>query len=279
MVMVATAGLSGCQSLGDVLSGASKPDARITSVKLTGLDLTAADLQFGVQVVNPYPVPLPLVQLDYAMSSGDSAFLSGSSTEQGVIPANGSSTFAVPARVNFAQLLAAVSGVRPGQVIPYTIDATVGLDLTVLDEKVLEPLRLPLQKSGELPVPAVPGIELSSVDWTNLDLQQAAATLNLQVTNNNQFPIDLSRLNYGLSLGGTEVARADVFEQSWIPAGGDGQLQIPISLSPQSLGVAGFNMLLGSGAAYRLQGNLDASTPYGPISLPFDKSGNTLFRR
>ena len=43
--------------------------------------------------------------------------------------------------------------------------------------------------------------------------------------------------------------------------------------------MAAFNMLRGEGAAYRIHGNMSADTPFGPLALPYDSSGDTKFTR
>ena len=43
--------------------------------------------------------------------------------------------------------------------------------------------------------------------------------------------------------------------------------------------MAVFGMLTGRGAGYSLSGTLAIDTPFGPMALPIDKAGDTIFRR
>ncbi len=265
------AALAGC----DALSRFSKPSARITGVGLKDISLDALTLMFDVEVSNPYSAPLPLVNLDYALASAGSPFLSGQADIQGTVPAKGAKTLALPARVNYLELFKAVKGVRPGDVIPYA--AELGLSVK---PPAVGALRLPMKKEGKLPVPTVPDVDVKDIKWQGLSLDQAGGVLRLGVVNRNKFPVDLAKINYGLSLGGVEVATSSLAKPVAFGAdGGAGELEVPLSFSPQKLGLSAYRMLTGGGAGYKLNGSMDLGTPFGPMSLPFDKIGNTVFRR
>ena len=48
-----------------------KPTARIADIGLREIDLDSVTLVFDVEVENPYPVPLSLVNVDYQLASRD----------------------------------------------------------------------------------------------------------------------------------------------------------------------------------------------------------------
>lgn len=270
---IACSGLVGCGAL-DAL-GLSKPSADIVGVSLKDITLSSATLLFDVKVGNPYSVPLPLANLDYSLASEGAAFLSGKSALQGTIPATGSKIVPLPLKVEFMQLLKVLKGVRPGSVVPY--DAEMGLSV---DAPAVGPMRLPIRKQGKLPVPAPPGVKITNIRWDKLTLDQAGGRAQLQLTNNNSFPVNLSNLRYALSLGGTEVANSSLAKSVAFGAdGGTGTVDIPVSFSPKSLGLAVFRMLMGKGSGYELNGDMNANTDFGPMSLPLKGIGNTLFSR
>ena len=265
--------LAGC-SVVDAL-GLQKPGAKVVGVGLDGIDLTAATLRFDVEVSNPYSAPLPLVNLDYGLASKGKAFLSGKADLQGTVPAGGKKTFSLPAKVTYKDLLAALSGVRPGSVVPY--EADLGLSVNA---PVAGPLRLPLKKKGQLPVPAAPDVSIEEIRWDDLTLSKAGGTIRLNVANRNQFPVELAKLAYGLNLADVKVAETAVAKPlSFAADGGAQTLEIPISLSPSQLGLAAWNVLSGKGADYKLVGAMDVKTPFGPMNLPIAKIGRTVFKR
>ena len=257
------------------LGCSTQPSASLAGVSVQSIDLTSATLNFDVTVSNPYPMALPLTNLDYNLSSKAASFLSGKAALQGSVPALGSKTVSLPVKVSYSELLAALKGVRPGQVVPY--QAAVGLSV---DVPAAGSLRLPLEKSGELPVPAVPEVKVENITWGDVSLEKASGVIKLNVINRNEFAVDLSKIDYALSLGGAEVARSALSAPTKLGAsGGSGTVEIPISFSPKSLGLGAWKMLTGSSGGYGLTGAMSVNTPFGPMTLPLDAAGTALFKR
>ena len=149
LVAIALAGLlagaGGCGMM-------EKPSARIAGVKIEDVSVTDATMLFDVNVSNPYSVPLPLSNIDYALASRGQQFLTGKADVQGTVPARGSKSLGVPIKINYLKLIRAVKGARPGAKIPYKAD----LGLSV-DAPVAGPLRVPMSKDGELALPSGSG--------------------------------------------------------------------------------------------------------------------------
>ncbi len=265
--------LNGCDS---VLAGLDKPRASVKGARLSGLTLTGATLDFDVAVDNPYGVPLPLTDLRYGLSSGNSAqpFAQGKANVAGTIPAKGSRTLQVPVTLDFASVMGLVQGLRPGKLLPYQAD----LELSV-DAPGVGLIGLPLRQSGQLPIPAVPKFDVSQLKWSELSLSRVAGTMDLGITNTNEFPLNLSALSYVLSLGGNRVFESVAKNGLDLAPGAAGRLQIPISFSPAQAGLGLLSMLGGSGGGYNLEGILDAKTPFGALALPFAQAGQAAFSK
>lgn len=266
--------LGGCQSLDDILKAAPKPTARITAAKLQGLSLEKVDLVFDVEVSNPYGVSLPLVELGYAIGSGGQRIVDGTAKPSGAVPANGAKVIQIPAGIEFASLLTAVKGVRPGSVVPFTADLNLGVDAPVVGR-----MDLPLSRSGELPVPAVPQVSLVGFDIGALRLDEVDATARLRVKNTNQFDLDLAKLGLDLALGGKQVARTSLASTAHLAPGQSTMLDVPVSFSPRSFGTGMFNLLRGAEAGYGISGSLEAGTRFGPLALPFKHTGKAPISR
>lgn len=274
VLVAASLALTGCAQMRDMLN-LETPKARVTAVSLGDASLEAATLFFDVEIENPYRVPLPLANADYSLASAGRAFLSGKAALQGTVPARSKQIVRLPARMVYAEVLKSLSGVRPGSVVPY--DAEMGLSV---DVPGAGPLRLPLRKAGKLPVPTAPDVEVREIRWSSVALDKAAGQVTLAVVNRNQFPVDLSTFAYALSLGGVGVAESSLAKAVRFEAdGGAGTVEIPISFAPQNFGLAVVQMLAGKGSGYSLKGAMDVNTPFGPMSLPVGKTGNTVFRK
>ncbi|HOX40471.1 MAG TPA: LEA type 2 family protein [Candidatus Brocadiia bacterium] len=265
--------LTGCQSLQSLMDTSARPSASVKNVALNDLSLQRATLLFDVEIANPYAVPLPLLDMEYWLASADKQFLSGKAQIGGTVPAHGSRVVSLPATVVFAELIKAISGVKPGAVIPYT----ARLNLSV-DAPAVGVLSLPMEKTGDLPVPTVPEVELTSVQWKALSMSEAKAVLAVKIKNTNDFPVDLSRMSFALSLGEANVVSSSVAQPISFAGGAEAAMELPISFSPLSFGIGVFNMLKGKGSSYKLAGNLDLVTPFGPLSMPYSQQGKTTFR-
>jgi len=266
--------VSGCQSLEGLLQTAPRPTARIIGTELKNLSLEKIDLVFNVEVANPYAVDLPLVDLSYNVASGGTSLLQGNIKPSGAVQAHGTSLIQLPARITFASLVRTLKGVRPGSVIPYQADLTVGVDAPAAGR-----LTLPLSKSGELPVPAAPEVELASFEIAKLGMDETKAIAKLQVKNTNPFALNLSKLSIELALGANKVANTSTASSAKIAPGQSVAVDVPLSFSPRSFGAAVINLLRGDKAVYSLVGSLQAGTPYGPLVLPFNHNGNTIIRK
>jgi LEA14-like dessication related protein len=256
-----------------MLEGTQRPAASIAGVAIEDIGLDGLTLRFDIRVENPYDAALPLADIDYTLAARNLKFLSGKTAMEGAVPPRGARTVALPAKVAFKQLMEILKDVRPGAVVPYA--AEMGLSVNA---PVVGPLRLPLRHDGRLPIPAPPDISITEIKWDAVTLDYARGRVRLAVVNRNSFAVNLTKLNCALSLGGTEVATCSVEEKTAFAAGGAQDLNLPIGFAPKQAGLAVLGLLTGKGAGYGLKGTVDLATPYGPVSLPVEKAGSTIFK-
>ncbi len=141
--------LAGCTSMEESLE-LRKPTATLVGVRLQEATLRTATLVFDVNIVNYYPVTVPLIGFRYSVASAGRTFLVGSSEARVNLPANGQRTVGLPATIDYLGALTALNNVKPGAIIPYE----AGLDLTVQTPR-LGPLTLSLSRAGDLSLPTI----------------------------------------------------------------------------------------------------------------------------
>ena len=146
-----------CETMNQVLN-LQKPTARMTGLKFENVMLDSATLLFDIEVDNPYPVALPLMNLDYGLSSGAEPFLTGSAELQTTVPAKSKKTVSLPANINYLDMLKALKGIRPGSKIPYKADLGLSVDAPALGL-----MRLPLKKEGEIVLPTVSDVNVKDI--------------------------------------------------------------------------------------------------------------------
>ncbi|MET0655557.1 MAG: LEA type 2 family protein, partial [Pseudoxanthomonas sp.] len=181
----------------------------------------------------------------------------------------GKQVIQLPVTVGFAPVMAIMKGVKPGTVLPYTADFKLGVDAPAVGR-----IDVPLSKSGELPIPTVPEVELASFEVGKLALDKTTGTAKLRVRNTNQFALDLKRLGMSFSLGGSEVGSTRLSDAASLQPGESATMAVPLSFSPRSVGASLFNLLRGKQIAYQVSGTIEANTRFGPISIPYNKIGN-----
>lgn len=143
--MFALAGCAGLQN------SVPTPKARIQSVDLKGLTLSAATLAVGVEVTNPYSKAIPVIDIEYALSTGGERFLEGNSQSGQSIPANGSAVVPFQVSLPYQALMNAGARVSPGATIPYRADLTLNIDTPILGV-----IRVPTGRDGEVRIPTFP---------------------------------------------------------------------------------------------------------------------------
>ena len=270
----ASATLAGCAAVESALPSILKPTASIEDAHLDDLSLKGAQLVFDVRIDNPYKIDLPLLDASYALESGGVRLFDGKAPMPSKIPANGSAVVKLPVSLRFDTLVQALEGIKAGSVVPYKAVLELGVD-TPDGER----LAVPIVHQGELPIPSVPKIELTKIDWGNISLKEAAAVLHLEIESDNDFPIELDRLKYDLELANTAIASATVESPRKIGANDKATLEIPIRFDPKELGSAALRFLGSGDISYDLSGALEVDTPYGEIDMPFQRSGETTSER
>ena len=157
LMMLVAVIFAGCETMQNALNF-SKPAAQMTGLKFENVKLDSATLLFDIEVDNPYPVALPLMNLDYDISTGANSFLTGGAQLQTTIPAKSKKTVSLPAKINYLDMLRALKGIRPGSKIPYKADLGLSVDTPYLGL-----IKLPLAKEGELILPAVSDINMKEL--------------------------------------------------------------------------------------------------------------------
>ncbi len=263
ILSLAMTALTGCETLSKVLDGMAKPTAHLQSVSIADLSLSDATVDMAVQVNNPYSVAIPNVNLDYTLATQQVDFVSGKITSDKAIPAGSSSTIHVPVKVTYASLLQLASSIKPGQVVPYQVNATFSTKVPGIGN-----VSLPLKKQGELPIPMVPKVSIANVNWDKVSLSETTATIDLNITNLNDFGLTMKQLDYAFAVGGKNVVSSKITKPVSFTKGQAQRLQIPVSFNAMSLGLGALNIIKSGNASYTLSGKLDADTPYGSLSLP-----------
>lgn len=251
------------------------PTARVAGVRMGSLDFQRATLVFDVEISNPLAVAVPLLDLDLALSSNAQGFAAAALPLSGTVPAGGRRTVECPVSVDLLQTVQALSGVRPGALVDYRAEMGLSLDVPGLGRQ-----RLPLEQEGQLPIPALPTVSIDAFRMDDVGLTGVTGTTVLRVGNPNAFAVGLGALDVGLQLGGRDVGGLRALEPLRLGEnGGEGLLEIPLSLSTVDLGTALVSIFRGASADYGLSGSAALTTPFGDLQAPIDVTGSAPVQR
>ena len=256
--------LGGCKTATDMAASVQKPSIKIVGTRIDSLASDSAGMVFDVQISNPYELPLPLTNVDYSFASRGTSFLSGVADVQGTIPVGESKTFAIPARIDFAPLLATVKGVRPGQVVPYQADLNLNVAAPVVGK-----ISVPVKRAGDIPVPAVPEVLVQDVKWQDMGLTNASGVVKVKIKNTNEFSVELHKLGFNLGLGGKQIATGSMTKAIALKPGDTATIDLPVSFSLVQAGLGAFTALSDKAEKYKISGIAQFGTPFGPTELAY----------
>ncbi len=249
------------------IAAAPKPTAAFKDVKIKQINPDSIDLVCALDVNNPYPVPLMADSLGFALNSGDTELMNGKTSQQLRVGAKSTETVDVDLSLPFSKVFSTLQGVRPGQVIPLGTK----IDLSLAGEGY-EALDFSLDKSTDVPIPAVPGVAIKGLTWDDISLSAAKGKLEFALTNTNEFPVDLSTIDYQLKMGDKSVAVGKLLGDSLNFAPGETHdLAIELNVKPIDFGLSGVKMLTSGDTKIELDGQMDVDSPYGKMLLDFLK--------
>ncbi|XP_074381205.1 uncharacterized protein LOC141723307 isoform X2 [Apium graveolens] len=250
--------------------GFGKPTADVTAIHIPKMNLKKADIVVDMLVKNPNPVPIPLVDINYLIESDGRKLLSGLIPDAGTIHAHGSETIKIPVCLIYDDIKKTYGEIHPGNIIPYKVKVDLIMDVPVFGR-----LTIPLEKSGEIPVPHKPDIDVEKIKFESFSMEKTVASLHLKMDNKNDFDMALNALDYQVWLGDINVGGAELSKSAKIAKCGITYIDLPISFRPKDFGSALWDMIRGRGTGYTMKGHVEVDTPFGPMKLPISREGGT----
>ncbi|RZB67314.1 Late embryogenesis abundant protein Lea14-A isoform A [Glycine soja] len=250
--------------------GFGKPTADVTAIHIPSINLHKADLVVDVLIKNPNPVPIPLIDIDYLVDSDERKLVSGLIPDAGTIGAHGEQTVKIPVTLIYDDIKQTYADIKPGSIIPYRVKVSLIFDVPILGR-----LTLPLEKTGEIPIPYKPDIDLEKIHFERFSFEETIATLHLKLENKNDFDLGLNALDYEVWLGDVSIGGAELTKSAKIEKSGISYIDIPITFRPKDFGSALWDMIRGRGTGYTMKGHIDVDTPFGAMKLPISKEGGT----
>lgn len=250
--------------------GFGKPTADVTGIHIPSISLEKADIVVDVLIKNPNPVPIPLIDINYLIESDGRKLVSGLIPDAGTIQAHGEETVKIPVTLVYDDIKSTYDDIKPGSIVPYKVKVDLIVDVPVFGR-----LTLPLEKTGEIPIPYKPDIDLEKIHFQQFSFDETVAVLHMKLENKNDFDLGLNALDYELWLADVCIGGAELEKSEKIEKSGISYIDIPITFRPKDFGSALWDMIRGRGTGYTMKGNINVDTPFGAMKLPISKEGGT----
>jgi len=217
-----------------------KPTAHVERTQITGLSLQNLDLLFHIQIKNPNAIGIELGGFDYDFEIDGRSFISGKQDKELRIPANGKNIIQFPVSLKFADIFKTYQNLENQDSTDYKLSWTLYFDLPILGI-----MKLPVQKSGCMPVIKLPVLAVKHVQIKRFDLLGADVDLTLKIKNPNAFKIDINGYDFQFDVSGKTWLQTTKQEKIHIPFKGSSTLSVPISLNFLQVGQSVFQLLSG----------------------------------
>jgi LEA14-like dessication related protein len=249
-----------------------KPTVSVSDVRLTGLNLQKIDLAFDINIQNPNALSATLAGFDYDFQLGGSSFLTGNQDKQLTIESLGQSQVEIPVSLTFKEIYKTYQSLKNQDSTTYKLACGLMFDLPVLGKT-----RIPVSKSGDVPLLKIPKVNIGSLKLKKLSFSGADLLLNLELDNPNNFSFALDKLNYDFAINNKTWAKGLTQEKLSINKKGKSTVAIPISLNFVQMGRTIYNIVTSNQALnYNLKGDVDLNTSLAmlkKVNLPINKSG------
>jgi LEA14-like dessication related protein len=252
---------TGCEALSDFT-----PKVHFDRLDVNEIDFQHADVDFVFQVDNPNPIDVALADFSYALALEEVPFLEGTNDQGFRLEANGASELGLPLDVVFAEVFDTIDATRGKDLVDFRLAGDLGFDTPA------GKVDLPYREEGDFPALRTPTFRFQALRVPKVNLTTAEVEVDIGVDNPQGTTLFFDRFDYGLSLGGIDVA--DGFVSTFAVEGAEeGTLTLPISVNLLSVGEVVLDALDGDRIDLGLNATMDVDTPFGIVPLAIDETG------
>lgn len=264
-----------CSLLNTVLNqmDIKKPLVKVAKAKISKLTFNDVDLLFDIQIDNPNSVGINLAGFDYEFLINENSFISGNRPDEVEILAKNNSTIQLPVKLKFTDIYNTFKELKKNNNSKYQIKCGLDFNLPVLGKT-----RIPISKSGDLPLLKFPKISFESVKLDNINLAGADLILSVKFKNPNSFSVLIDDMDYSFEVNGKDWMNGKATRKLSTNKNDQNIFQIPISLNFMQMGTSLYQLLInGKNLNYKFTGSLDIKNSHpllGDLNLPFNEAGS-----
>ncbi|HGJ64667.1 TPA: hypothetical protein ENS27_04675, partial [bacterium] len=201
LVCVLALSINSCSIInGLVKERVKEPKVDFLDAKISGLSLEAVDLLFDLKIYNPNNIGVKLAKFDYDLLLNGNPFVNGNQNKGIEIPSLGEENIQLPLTLKYSDIYRTFQNLREEGLSNYQMKFGLSFDVPVLGA-----IRIPVSKSGELPMIKIPKISFGALRLDKLNLTGADLKLSLKLNNPNIFSMILSKMQYDFKINGLNI--------------------------------------------------------------------------
>jgi len=139
--------------------------------------------------------------------------------------------------------------------------------------------RLSFDFSGEFPIFKKPEVKFLSLQVRDLTIGGADIVFEATVANPNAFDLTVERINYNYFLRDSLVGEDTVNEKMDVKSKGERAVSFPILMNFFEVGKDVYSMLQRSSSLCRFSGEIEVTTEWGRLKIPFDETDRVTISR
>jgi len=264
--------LSSCGTLRE-MGSMEEPSVEFSKMSIQNITFDGVTLLFDFDVTNPNSRDINAEKYTYEFFINDRSFISGEETEPITVGKESTTQVQVPVSMRFSEVYEAFGSLVREDSISYQMATDVSFDMPIVGTR-----NVPVQASGNLPIPKIPRIELGDFEVKRLSLAGAEVEATFRVTNPNAFRIALTGASYVLDVNGSNWLDTTLDELIEISGNESRTITIPVRLNASQMGSALLDIMAGErDFSYKLRGTADVSADLEGFSdgetIPFDLEG------
>jgi LEA14-like dessication related protein len=267
-----------CDSLREVVEAIQRPEVSVDGVELEALSFSGVTLRFDIEIRNPNPIGISLSGYDYDLEIEGSSFVSGEVDQKVSVEARGRSIVPLPVELAFDEIGEAIESLQGKDEGNYRLSSGFSFDLPVLGR-----VRIPVHSEGSFPILRPPALRVVDLELKEIALSGASLTLELEMSNRNNFKVVIESLEYRFRVNERDWASGMRQERVRLSENGSTRLTIPIELDFAAMGASVYQAIVGGQQLqYALEARVEVSTSMRALKkavLPFDLAGRVRIRR
>lgn len=265
--------ISGCSTLSRY-ADVREPSVRFSDMSIQSISFDGVTLLFDFDVTNPNQFGVSAEEYSYEFFINERSFLTGRQTDKISIDREQTTTIQVPVSMRFLEVAETFGSVLRQDSLSYQLATKVSFDMPALGSR-----EVPVETSGQFPIPKIPRIEFGEFNVNSMSFSGAEVEVSFHINNPNPFGISLNRASYVLDVNGNEWLDSTLEERIEVRGSERKTVTIPLQLSTSQLGTAMLSILSGNQAFdYELTGTAEISADLEGFEdyevIPFDLQGS-----